>query len=157
METPDDDPRAPRTVRTVRSVRSVRPVRPRPVVTKGNAHFWTGGAEGELRFLRCRACRTFVHPPGPVCPACLDRELGVEATDGRATVVTYTVNHQPWLPGFPPPYVIAIVELDAQPGLRLTTNVVGCDPGAVHVGQRVRVRFEHHGDVWIPLFEPDER
>src|SRR6185503_448315 len=39
-------------------------------------------------------------------------------------------------------------------GVRLTTNVVGCDPGEVHVGQEVAVRFERHEDVWLPLFEP---
>jgi acetyl-CoA acetyltransferase len=36
----------------------------------------------------------------------------------------------------------------------LTTNIVGCDPADVHLGQEVAVCFEHHEDVWIPLFEP---
>ncbi len=44
-------------------------------------------------------------------------------------------------------------------GLRLTTNIVGCDPEQVAIGMPVRVRFEHHDDngyeVWLPLFEPD--
>jgi acetyl-CoA acetyltransferase len=38
--------------------------------------------------------------------------------------------------------------------VRLTTNVTGCDPGEVHIGQEVAVRFEQHEDVWLPLFEP---
>jgi len=132
-----------------------RPFRVLPAVDEGNAHFWTGGAHGELRFLRCRACRHWVHPPAPICPACLGRRLDVEAASGRAVVATFTINHQPWIPGFDPPYVVAIVELPEQPGLRLTTNVVGCPPEAVHIGMPVRVRFERHEDVWIPLFEPD--
>ena len=53
-----------------------------------------------------------------------------------------------------PPYVIAIVELDEQPGLRLTTNIVNCPVEAVHIGMRVRVLFDHREDVWLPLFEP---
>ena len=78
----------------------------------------------------------------------------MEAVSGRATLVTYTVNHQPWIPGFDPPYVIAIVELDEQPGLRLTTNIVHCPIEDVHIGQRVRVVFEEEGGVFYPLFEP---
>ncbi|EUA26659.1 hypothetical protein I548_4762 [Mycobacterium intracellulare] len=73
----------------------------------------------------------------------------------------YTVNAHPWLPGFEPPYVIAVVALDECAEVRLTTNIVGCSPEDVHVGQRVSVRFENVDDVWIPLFEPtggtDER
>ena len=35
-----------------------KPFRVLPKLTAGNAHFWQGGAEGELRFLRCDACKT---------------------------------------------------------------------------------------------------
>ena len=73
---------------------------------------------------------------------------------GRATVHTFTVNRQPWYPGFDPPYVIAIVELPEQEGLRLTTNIVGCEPADVHIGMDVQVTFVPYEDVWIPLFEP---
>jgi uncharacterized OB-fold protein len=125
-------------------------------VTEANRHFWTGGAEGELRFLRCRSCRTYVHPPAPVCPSCLARDLAPEAVSGRATVVTYTLNHQPWVPAPDHPYAIAIVEIEEQPGLRLMTNVVNCPPGSVRIGMRVRVVFEPHEDVYVPLFEPVE-
>jgi uncharacterized OB-fold protein len=125
-----------------------------PLVTDANRHFWTGGEHGELRFLRCRACRYWIHPPQPICPACLGRELDVEAASGRATVATYTVNHQRWIPGFEPPYVVAIVELPEQAGLRLTTNLVNCGADDVAIGMSVRVVFEHRDDVWLPLFEP---
>lgn len=128
--------------------------RPLPLVTPQNEHFWRGGRDGKLVFLRCRVCRTFVHPPAPLCPHCLERELVPEAVSGLGTVVAVTVNHKAWAPGDEVPYAIALVELDEQPGLRLTTNLVGVEPNAVVIGQRVRVRFEAAGDVWIPLFEP---
>jgi uncharacterized OB-fold protein len=131
------------------------PFRILPRVTPENEHFWTGGAEGELRFLRCQACGHWIHPPAPICPACLSRELAPEAVSGRATLHTYTVNHQPWYPGFDPPYVVAIVELPEQEGLRLTTNVVNCPVEDVRIGMPLRVVFEHREDVHLPLFEPD--
>src|SRR4051794_26701920 len=60
-----------------------------------------------------------------------------------------------WLPSMPPPYALAIVSLTTAPDVRLTTNVVGCDPYDVHVGMPVRVTFQRQDDVWLPLFEPD--
>lgn len=132
-----------------------KPSRVLPQLTPENEHYWRGGARGELTFLRCAACAQFVHPPSPVCPQCLSRELAPAAVSGRATLLTYTVNHHPWIPGFDPPYVIAIVEIEEQVGLRLTTNLVGCAQGEIAIGMPLRARFEDLGDgVFLPLFEP---
>ena len=132
-----------------------QPFRVLPRITPLNEHFWRGGAQGELRFLRCRSCRHWVHPPAPVCPGCLAKDLAPEAVSGRGQVYSYTVNHQRWIPGSDEdPYVVAIVELVEQSGLRLTTNVVNCPPGEVRIGMPVRVVFEKRDDVHIPLFEP---
>jgi uncharacterized OB-fold protein len=51
------------------------------------------------------------------------------------------------------PFVIARVALDGAPGVLLTTNIVGCPPEEVDVGDRVRVIFEQQDDVYLPLFE----
>lgn len=131
------------------------PFRPVPRVTALDAPFWRAGADGTLRIQRCGACGLYLHPPGPVCPHCLGRDLAFTPVSGRARVVTSTVNHHPWYPGWATPYVVAIVELDEQPGLRLTTNVVDCDPDAVAIGMAVTVCFTPiDDDVWLPLFTP---
>jgi acetyl-CoA acetyltransferase/uncharacterized OB-fold protein len=129
-------------------------VRPLPQLTPFNEWFWTSGADGRLRVQGCTDCTALVHPPVPVCPACGGRSSEPTVVSGRATVVAFTVNHHQWLPGFDPPYAIANVALAEDPSVHLTTNVVGCDPEDVHVGQEVTVRFEQHEDVWLPLFEP---
>lgn len=133
-----------------------QPFRVLPEVTPENEHFWTGGEHGELRILRCQeaGCRTWIHPPSPICPTCLGREVLPEATSGEAEVHTFTVNHQPWYPNLDPPYLVAIVELPEQEGLRLTTNLVGMAVDEAHIGQAVRVTFEQYDDVWLPFFEP---
>jgi uncharacterized protein len=135
------------------------PFRILPQVTDANRHFWTSGEDGRLRFLCCEECGYFIHPPAPLCPRDLSKKLAPQAVSGRATVATFTVNHQPWMPGPALPYVVAIVEIEEQPELRLTTNVVNCAPADVHIGMTVRVVFEKRthrdGDIWIPLFEPD--
>jgi uncharacterized OB-fold protein len=126
-----------------------------PEVTPETEHFWRGGERGELVFLRCTDCGTYVHPPAPVCPSCLGRSLKPEPVSGKGSVLTFTVNHQEWNPTVPVPYVIAVVEMDEQPGLRLTTNIVDCPPDDVKIGMRVAVKFLHLEDVWLPLFAPE--
>ncbi len=124
-----------------------------PRLDPDNEFFWTGGADGRLRFLRCGACRQFVHPPVPRCPNCLSAELGPETVSGRGTVHSFTVNHQEWIPGSEP-YVIGLVAIDEQPDVRLMTNLVGCDPADRLIGRRVEVVFEPNEEVYLPLFRP---
>lgn len=127
-----------------------------PKVDDTNEHFWRGGAEGELRFLRCQACGHWLHPPTPACRVCLSRDLRVEAASGRGTVFSFTRNHQPWNPTMSHPYVIAVVQLDEGP--RLLTNLVDCDPSDAAIGLAVEVCFEVIGEgereVHLPQFRP---
>ncbi len=126
-----------------------------PDVTDANRFFWTGGATGRLLVLRCGACGRWIDPPVTECPAC-GGEPAPAAVSGRGRVFTYTVNRYPYNPAVPLPYVIAIVELVEQDDLRLLTNIVNCDPERVAIGMPVRVLFEQHDDIYIPLFEPEE-
>ena len=132
--------------------------RPLPQPTLASAAYWASGRDGVLRVAQCRDCERRIHPPLPICPTCRSRAVELMPVSGRAVVAGFSVNHQPWLPNFPPPYVVAVVALREDDRARLTTNIVGCDPDEVYVGMPVRVRFEAQpGDanVWLPLFEPD--
>jgi uncharacterized OB-fold protein len=133
---------------------ATRPFRVLPRVGPDNEFFWTSGADGALRFLRCTTCGYIVHPPSPICPICRTKTLAPSPVSGRATVATFTINHQPWIPTFDPPYAVAIVEIEEQPSVRLMTNIVECAPEDVTVGLPVEVVFEQYDDVWIPLFRP---
>jgi uncharacterized OB-fold protein len=126
--------------------------RPSPAVTERTSAFWTGGAHGELRITRCQACGWWLHPPAPVCRRCHGRQIEAEATSGRATVRSFTVNRYAWTAELQPPYFLAEVELEEQPGLRLLTSIVDCED--VQIGMPVQVRFEQAGDCWIPVFAP---
>ncbi len=128
--------------------------RPLPVLTPLNASFWTSGREGHLSILRCCTCSTWIHPPLPICPECLGRDLSPQPVSELATVEGFTVNHQPWMPGDVVPYIVAIVSLNECPEVHLTTNIVGLTADATHIGMTVRVVFEHCEDVWLPLFTP---
>jgi uncharacterized OB-fold protein len=124
-----------------------------PRLDADNRAFWTGGAEGKLRLNRCQDCKTFIHPPRPVCRKCLSENVVPEGVKGTGVIDTYTVNYQKWHPAMEVPFVIARVAIDGAPGVYLTTNIVGCPVDAVDIGDRVRVKFEQHDDVYLPLFE----
>lgn len=130
------------------------PFRVQPALDDENRFFWTSGADGVLRFARCGSCGYWLHPPLPRCPQCGSRDVAPQPVSGRGTVFSYTVNHHSW-DGGTEPYALGLVELAEQPGLRLTTNLVGCAPDDVHIDMAVRVTFEQHGIVFFPLFEPD--
>ncbi len=124
-----------------------------PRLEQDNAFFWTSGADGHLRFLRCRHCSYYVHPPAPRCPECLSEDVAPEVVSGRATVVAHTVNVHQWIPGSEA-YVIGLVAIEEQESVRLTTNLVDVEPADIETGMPVEVVFEQHDDVFLPLFRP---
>jgi len=128
--------------------------RPLPLLTEENRFFWTSGADGKLRFLRCSDCQNYIHPPSPVCDKCLSMSQDVVAVSGRATLAAVTVNHQMWMPMFEPPYVIGIVEIEEQPSVRLMTNIIECEEEDLAIGMALEVQFEECEDVFFPLFKP---
>ena len=127
-----------------------------PQITSDSSAFWQGGESGRLMIHRCSTCRRFFHPPAPICPFCGSLDVAPQATSGRGRIATYTINHQAWKPELATPSVVAIVELDDQPGLRLLSNVVELVPDQVRIGMPVHVTFEQHEDVWLPLFKKAE-
>lgn len=133
---------------------SAPPKRPLPMLTDSNRFFWTSGADGRLRFLRCTQCSNYIHPPVPVCDKCLSRDQEVVVVSGRATLAAVTINHQMWIPTIEPPYSVGIVEMVEQSSVRLTTNIVGCDHADIHIGMSLQVDFEQYEDVYLPVFRP---
>lgn len=111
-------------------------MRPLPQLTTSNRWFWTSGEDGKLRIQGCADCGALVHPPVPICHLCRSRARVPTVVSGRGTVVGFTVNQHRWSPSFEPPYAIAIVAIEEDPSVHLTTNIVACDPYDVHPGTR---------------------
>ena len=122
-----------------------------PRLDDENRFFWTSGADGVLRILRCNNCHFYIHPPSPICPRCLSRDVEPQTVSGRGRVETFTINYQQWIPGSEP-YVVAWVSIDEQPSVRLSANLIDVEPDDVAVGMEVEVTFEHVEDVYLPLF-----
>jgi uncharacterized OB-fold protein len=125
-----------------------------PPITAANAAFWTSGRTGHWELPRCRSCRLFIHPGQPRCPYCLTDSLQPERVSGTGSVFTFTINRYPWFADWSVPFVVALIELDDQPGLRVTSNLVGVEPQDVRIGLRVGVEFAEEQGRWVPLFRP---
>ena len=125
---------------------------PVPQINDDNRDFWTAGRDRELLIVRCNDCGYYIHPPSPRCPRCLSENVEPSPVSGRGRVYTYTVNRRAWSPGLEVPYVIAIVQLDEQPDLRLMTNIVGCSADEVAIDMPVRVEFREQGEAFVPVF-----
>src|ERR1700738_1707068 len=125
------------------------PARAKPKPTPETQHFWDGTRAGELRLQRCDACANVYFPPRPFCPACASRNVSVFKASGKAKLYSYVIHHRP-VPGFTPPYAIAVVELDEGP--RMMSNIVDCPqtPEALELDMKLEVALEKP-DHKIPL------
>jgi uncharacterized OB-fold protein len=109
---------------------------PVPVPDVVTAGYWDAAAGGVFSIARCADCRSWDHPPQERCRHC-GGFMAFEPVSGRGTIFSFIVNRRQFVPGHPPGEVIALVELDEQPGLRIT-GLVDADPGAVTIGAPVK-------------------
>lgn len=109
---------------------------------------------------RCKACGFICFPPRLVCPGCGAREFETTKLAETGTVLTYTIIRVP-PEGFEDqtPYAVGIAELDD--GVKLTAQIVDCDPTSLKVGMKVRLEFRklsedgeagiiHYGYKYVP-------
>jgi uncharacterized protein len=119
---------------------------PDPVVHDDTAPYWEAAADGRLVLPRCSACATYVWYPRRFCPACASTDVEWTELPGTGTVYSFAVARRgQGAYRDSAPYVVAYVELDLPhggPGPRMMTNVVGCPPDSVSIGDRVTVVFD---------------
>jgi uncharacterized OB-fold protein len=131
------------------------PPQPRPDLD--TAGFWEATARGELSLCRCEQCRRWQHPPVERCRECAGT-TSFEPVSGAGTVFSFIVANRASVPGFSAlvPYVIAVVELDEQPGLRLVSRLAGVEPTEVEIGLRVEAEIEElpGGKYHVAVFHP---
>jgi uncharacterized OB-fold protein len=126
---------------------------PHPVPNPDNAGFWEACGRGELCLQRCTSCRSWRHPPRPMCPHCGSLDFAWERASGRGVVHTFTIVHRPTLPTFEDrvPYNVVAVQLDE--GVFMVSNLVDCAPADIRIGMAVEVVFEPLTDeIALPKF-----
>lgn len=129
--------------------------KPIPVPDSVSEAFWSSAADGRLVVQRCLQCRRFSHPPAMACPRCTSMDLEYEPVSGRGRIYTFTIARDARNPAFAAlqPYVIAWVELEEQPDVRMICNLPGEDSDRVAIGASVEVFFEPiSGNLRLPQF-----
>jgi uncharacterized protein len=111
--------------------------KPGHVSTPLTEPYWEAANNGVLLLQNCRDCENVQHYPRNICVRCWSHNLDWKPATGIGTVWTFTIVSIPGHPGWnvEVPYVLALVELAEGP--RLMTNIIGCDPNDVAVGQEV--------------------
>ncbi len=133
---------------------ALAPGRPKPKATPETKHFWEGCKAGKLLLQRCTETGKAYFPPRPFSPYTGSRTVETFEASGRATLHSYVIHHRP-VPGFEPPYAIAVVQLEEGP--RMMTNIVDCPqtPEALVLDMPLQVAFTVlDDDITLPLFAP---
>jgi uncharacterized OB-fold protein len=122
----------------------------------GESAYLRGLAQGRLLGQRCGVCGQVYVPPRGTCPADgVPTSEEVELPES-GTVTTFCIVNV----GYPgqrvtPPYVAAAVLLDGA-DIAFQHLVLGCDPGEVRMGMRVRAVWAENGvSHFEPTGEPD--
>jgi uncharacterized protein len=133
------------------------PGRALPQPTPETQFFWDGTKANKLLLQKCSECSKVYFPPRPFCPACASRDVSVLEASGKGVLWSYVIHHRP-VPGFTPPYAIAVVKLAEGP--TMMTNIVDCPqtPEALQLDMPVEVVFAPQTDsITLPLFRPSSQ
>ena len=133
--------------------------KPIPLKNQDNHPYWDAADRHELMIQKCESCQHYSHPPGPACAKCGSTELSWEnlGNEVNGTVYSFIISYRPFLPGFQDdlPLVIAVVELEKVPQVKLIANVLNCNPEEVEIGMNVKMTWQDMTEEralpqWIP-------
>ncbi len=130
--------------------------RPVPLPDEVSRFFWEGARDGRLLVQRCSACGSYQYPPDVACIRCQSQALEATEVSGRGSLYSFAIVDRAYHEGFVDalPYVVGLVDLPEQAGLRMLTNIVEAEHGSLRVGMPLEVVFEPRGDIALPQFRP---
>ncbi len=118
--------------------------------------FWEGLRNKRLVFQKCMDCEKYRHYPRPICPICHSWNFKWCKVSGKGKIWSWTVISHATDPvvANTAPYNIIEVELEEQKGLRITSNIVDCEPEDIYIGMSVEVIFEEiNKKLVLPRFK----
>ncbi|MDQ7783052.1 MAG: Zn-ribbon domain-containing OB-fold protein [Desulfomonilaceae bacterium] len=129
--------------------------KPIPQIQPWSAPFWEGTKKHELLIQECAECGARIFYPRKYCPECWSSNMGWSRARGRGRIYSHTTTmtgvETKFLEDLP--FVLAIIDLDE--GVRMTGNVVDCDPDDVSIGMEVEVVFDDvTSEITLPKWRP---
>jgi uncharacterized OB-fold protein len=118
---------------------------PAPTQSPESEPFYAAAKEGKFTIRRCKSCGKAHWYPRANCPFCWG-ETAWETASGDGTIYSYSPMRRA-------NYTIAYVTLKEGP--TMLTNIVGCDPDTLSVGQAVKIKWTAAEDgTPVPTFTP---
>ena len=126
-----------------------------PVLQGYAKEFYAFCKQRNLHFQRCAQCKTWRHPPRPVCHKCFSMETEWTPVKGTGKVDCWATPTAPigkaWVSYMP--YAAVVVELDE--GMRMATWVTGIAPEELKIGMPVKVYYDDlTPEVTLAKFTP---
>lgn len=131
--------------------------KPLPVIQKYSEPFWEAARNGDLLVQKCNDCHKPIFFPRDRCPHCWSTNLDWDKASGKGTVYAFSVTYegveQPFIEDLP----IVLAWIDLPEGIRMQSNIIGCNPDDVFIGMEVEVVFKKANDeISLPYFTPIE-
>ena len=129
--------------------------KPLPEIQSYSQGFWDGTKQHKLMVQHCNDCDANIFYPRRDCPECWSQNLGWIESSGRARVFTYSVTYEGVEQIFVEDLPIIVAWVDLPEGIRMTTNLVECEPEDLSIGMEVEVVFRDVTDeITLPFFRP---
>jgi uncharacterized protein len=126
-----------------------------PTIEDETRPFWDAAKAGQLMLGQCGGCGKVHYYPRPMCPHCWSEDVTLTPASGAGTLYTWSTVFMNDLPPFKEmlPYVAA--QVDLAEGVRITTNMIDCDPKDLVIGMPVTLAFRDlNEDIAVPAFRP---
>ncbi|MBF4999657.1 OB-fold domain-containing protein [Nocardia sp. BSTN01] len=115
-----------------------------PIPEPLDREFYAAANDERLVLQHCARCDRWQYPPEPVCAECARADtLAWRETDGRGTIHSFAVIHDTQVASLRPdlPYTVAVIGLDACPGIVMLSQLPGTESDDVRIGRPVRLTF----------------
>ena len=117
-------------------------LKPLPSKDQDAKPLWDSCKRHAMALQRCVSCGRFRYPPRCLCPNCHDAGADWRPVSGRGRVyVSLIMCHsygQAWEKDVP--YNVSIIDLEE--GVRMWSNVIGCAPEEVKIGDSVTIVYD---------------
>lgn len=130
--------------------------KPLPEIRPETKPYWDACKKHELLIPKSKVTGELFFYPRAMSPGDdMSEDIEWVKSSGKAKVWTFSVHHMGPSKAYKgdPPHVVALVEMEE--GVKMMTNIVGCDPKDVRIGMEVEVVFDDvTPEITLPKFRP---
>ncbi|MFC4115880.1 Zn-ribbon domain-containing OB-fold protein [Nonomuraea zeae] len=110
-----------------------------PEPDRDSAEWWERVGRHEFAVQECDTCGLARFPARAFCAACRTEAWHWREVEPEGSVESWIVNHQPFMPGLPVPYLVVMIRLAAVPDCLVYGGWRG--PRPPERGERVRATY----------------